>query len=145
MAGHRYRFKDFLDRLEGTAWRLDDEIGELGDDETIADLRLTVPQFMALCGEVAESIDSLDCVWCGVNTADVGEYYMVHDELWEKYGPPKRGCLCIGCLELRIGRRLRPDDFMDAPANWMGSKSERLRQRLIQPSLFDANQQEAAG
>jgi hypothetical protein len=27
------------------------------------------------------------------------------------------GCLCIGCLEKRIGRRLIADDFADHPFN----------------------------
>jgi len=27
------------------------------------------------------------------------------------------GLLCIGCLERRLGRRLTPADFTDAPAN----------------------------
>jgi hypothetical protein len=26
---------------------------------------------------------------------------------------PWDGCLCVGCLEKRIGRRLTPDDFDD--------------------------------
>ena len=82
--------------------------------------------------------ESWCCVDCGVNTfpgaptreeaerqvAATGEYqivvredagaevYTVHLHVWEKtelgdWG----GCLCIGCLEKRIGRRLMPDDF----------------------------------
>ena len=73
------------------------------------------------------------CVDCGVNTApgckgraeahvdlailgkveqtidDQTEMYIVHDRVWkaakmESWG----GCLCIGCLETRLGRRLKP-------------------------------------
>jgi hypothetical protein len=84
--------------------------------------------------------DSWACVDCGVNTApgianrtqmetafsvlslcneskatidDWSEVYTVKPAVWkatglEGYG----GCLCIGCLERRIGRTLVPKDFM---------------------------------
>ena len=43
---------------------------------------------------------------------------MVHDELWAQAGMDKLGgCLCVGCLERRIGRRLVPADFKAVPAN----------------------------
>jgi hypothetical protein len=37
---------------------------------------------------------------------------MVRETVWKQAGmKPWSGCLCVGCLELRIGRRLRPKDF----------------------------------
>jgi hypothetical protein len=84
------------------------------------------------------------CIDCGVNTAPgaptrieyeiafaagaeslpmrIGsdtEMYMVHDKVWKKAGVEGYGgCLCIGCLEKRIGRRLKPKDFdRDHPFN----------------------------
>ena len=40
------------------------------------------------------------------------EVYTVRDSVWKKAGiAPMGGCLCIGCLERRIGRRLEPKDF----------------------------------
>jgi hypothetical protein len=40
------------------------------------------------------------------------EVYMVRDAVWRKAGiMPFGGCLCIGCLELRLGRKLKPKDF----------------------------------
>jgi hypothetical protein len=40
------------------------------------------------------------------------EIYTVRKSVWAKAGvPPMGGCLCIGCLEKRIGRRLRSKDF----------------------------------
>jgi hypothetical protein len=59
------------------------------------------------------------CVDCGDDTYASGEYYMVHDwVLREEAGmAPLGGMLCIGCLEERIGRRLRPADFTDVPIN----------------------------
>jgi hypothetical protein len=82
------------------------------------------------------------CVDCGVNTApgvpnrkemeialaiygkaqcwytDESEVYMVTDEVWRMAGlGGMDGCVCIGCLEKRIGRRLKPDDFPDHEFN----------------------------
>jgi hypothetical protein len=76
------------------------------------------------------------CLDCGVNTApgcpnrkqtelgfllhggmrckvtDESEVYTVKDKVWQATGlEGMGGCLCIGCLEKRIGRRLKPDDF----------------------------------
>ena len=53
------------------------------------------------------------------------EWYMVRDEVWAAAGMDTgaiplggRGFLCMGCLETRLGRRLLPGDFIDAPVNW---------------------------
>jgi hypothetical protein len=42
------------------------------------------------------------------------EVYYVHPHVWEASGLGGfwNGCLCIGCLEKRIGRRLQPFDFI---------------------------------
>jgi hypothetical protein len=76
------------------------------------------------------------CAVCEVDISEIRESYMVHDEIWERYGSP--GQLCIGCLESRMGRQLTPDDFTGAPVNGQGGgiyagifgHSERLRDRL---------------
>jgi hypothetical protein len=40
------------------------------------------------------------------------EVYHVHSWVWARAGMEAwAGCLCIGCLERRIGRRLMPADF----------------------------------
>jgi len=40
------------------------------------------------------------------------EVYIVRRHVWEQAGMgPFGGCLCIGCLEKRLGRKLRPKDF----------------------------------
>ena len=40
------------------------------------------------------------------------EVYTVRKAVWEQAGMgPMDGCLCIGCLEKRLGRVLRPKDF----------------------------------
>jgi len=43
---------------------------------------------------------------------DHSEVYAVRDAVWKKAGVAAMGgCLCIACLEKRIGRRLKPKDF----------------------------------
>jgi hypothetical protein len=67
------------------------------------------------------------CYDCDCAAWAMGEDYMVHDELWPL---EHDGFLCIGCLEARIGRRLVPTDFTDAPANAeTAGSSERLLDR----------------
>jgi hypothetical protein len=58
------------------------------------------------------------------------EVYTVRDRVWKKSGMEGwGGCLCIGCLERRIGRRLKPRDFEpDHPFNRMPG-TERLLSR----------------
>ena len=81
-------------------------------------------------------VESWLCVDCGVNTApgipdgpqtrlDLAlngkssfrhdcktETYSVKDAIWKEVGMRAwSGCLCIGCLESRLGRQLRPRDF----------------------------------
>jgi hypothetical protein len=94
------------------------------------------------------------CVDCGINTApgcptrketelaitlhgnaenvitDESEIYTVKDEVWRASGLEGwGGCLCIGCLEKRIGRRLNPDDFPDHPLNTIPGTRRLLKRR----------------
>lgn len=64
------------------------------------------------------------CIDCGADTLPTrwdarAEYYIVHDHLWSAAGMQKLGgCLCVGCLEHRIGRQLCAADFdLDVPIN----------------------------
>lgn len=110
----------------------DEEDGEARDKAHDAawDLKLTKRALAHLCAEAVDDMGRLDCLWCGVDTVD--EYYIVTREIWEQYGPKKNeGCLCIGCLEDRMDRRLVPGDFTDVPVNTDGGhRSERLRDRM---------------
>jgi hypothetical protein len=58
---------------------------------------------------------------------------MVKNEVWDAAVGPDSfidySYLCIGCLELRLGRRLVPDDFTDAPLNECRGDSPRLHDR----------------
>jgi hypothetical protein len=60
------------------------------------------------------------------------EMYMVHRRVWKKAGMGSwDGCLCVGCLEQRIGRELTPKDFdREHPFNYPEyACTERLRSR----------------
>ena len=72
-----------------------------------------------------------NCADCEVDTLKIGEYYMVKDDVWESV-VSGRALLCVGCLETRLGRRLLPADFSDAPINSHPNirQSERLQSRL---------------
>jgi hypothetical protein len=77
-----------------------------------------------------------NCIDCGLNTSpgappralaeflmnrdgsvpmtytNESEVYMVREKIWKAAGmEPYGGCLCIGCLEKRIGRKLKRKDF----------------------------------
>jgi hypothetical protein len=81
------------------------------------------------------------CADCGIGTIGVGEWYMVHEHVWEEAWRgrrkswqrlPGQTVLCIGCLEKRLGRTLRASDFSAVPINdplkW--NASDRMRDRL---------------
>jgi hypothetical protein len=111
-----YTLDDFIDSL-------------LYLDEAHAE-HFTKRDLAHLCADAIHYLGALDCVVCGINTSEIGEYYMVADAIWDTYGPAD-GCLCIGCLEHRMGRRLRPGDFLNAPVNGEHERqSDRLRDRL---------------
>jgi hypothetical protein len=61
---------------------------------------------------------------------------MVKDRVWNAAGmEPWGGCLCIGCLETRLGRRLRRQDFKAVTINHRNypDHSPRLLSRLMGP------------
>jgi hypothetical protein len=45
---------------------------------------------------------------------------MVHNRVWESARAPSRGFLCIGCLEVRLGRQLNSVDFSSVMVNDLG-------------------------
>lgn len=101
--------------------------------------------------------ESHDCVDCGVNTCpgappresakmlmdtcgsfpitytDECEVYIVNESVWKQAGmEPSGGCLCIGCLERRIHRKLTPQDFPEHPFKSVPG-TPRLRSRMALP------------
>ena len=84
-----------------------------------------------------KAIARRSCVDCPRDTCpprQPDEWYMIRDALWSAAGmTPDGGCLCIECLENRIGRQLTYTDFTNARVNDPnGSHSVRLRDRLQQ-------------
>lgn len=59
-------------------------------------------------GKLKESFRCVDCSeYTFVNIID---YYMVHEEVWEKYGVGEN-MLCVRCLEKRMKRQLKFKDL----------------------------------
>lgn len=84
--------------------------------------------------------ESFLCLDCGVDTNEIHEYYMVDDDLWLKMNPGDFGDLCVGCLEMRMGRTLMRSDFTDDLINKLGTftQSTRLQDRLKAPCWYYA-------
>lgn len=59
---------------------------------------------------------AVSCIDCGMNL--FLEWFTIHDSVWAQTQLRRTdGCLCIGCVERRIGRRLRPEDFASTRNN----------------------------
>ena len=59
------------------------------------------------------------------------EVYHVRAAIWKQANmEPFGGCLCVGCLEKRLGRRLKPKDFKrDHPFNQTPGTARLLNRR----------------
>lgn len=62
------------------------------------------------------NLDPYDCIDCNDNTFFKGEYYMIHNQIWNSVA--QNGMLCIQCLEARLGRQLNSSDFTEYPINF---------------------------
>jgi hypothetical protein len=125
-----YSLADFLDDLTRRATLYTPEGGgpHIPYHHNAGRLRLTKRQLMRMCYDTLENIGALDCNWCGIDTGEIGEFYMVTDDLWDRYGCGD-GMACIGCLERSMGRRLQPDDFITPDFSREDHMSDRLRDR----------------
>jgi len=62
------------------------------------------------------------------------EVYTVRDAVWKAAGmEPMGGCLCIGCLEKRLGRKLKPKDFPDHAFNDLPCATRLFARRDVDP------------
>lgn len=105
---------------------------------------------------------SLPCYDCRKNTANDSNYYMVLDHVWLSAWPdyPKLVsarrkmprderpfyCLCLDCLEKRLGRILNIHDFrLNVPVNYniLQALSDRASRRRQSKTVVDAS--EASG
>lgn len=61
------------------------------------------------------------CYRCGGNPFELGQYFMVHDNLWKrvcrKHHIPQRALLCKDCFQRLLGRKLEEDDLTNCPLN----------------------------
>ena len=74
------------------------------------------------------------CQDCGHDTRLMNERYMLREDTWDEATYENFAyMLCIGCLELRLGRTLDSGDFVCCPLNYedLGRHSLRLRSRLV--------------
>lgn len=72
------------------------------------------------------------CVDCPRDTKH--EHYFVNNEVWFGLAKmPECGMLCVQCLEKRIGRKLRADDFTNAHINdpKKNMMTDLLRSRIL--------------
>lgn len=72
------------------------------------------------------------CLDCKVDTGKIAEHYMLKDDVWFSVHPSRSGMLCIGCIEVRLGRMLNKQDFNDSYLNKARTapQSMRLRKRF---------------
>jgi hypothetical protein len=72
------------------------------------------------------------CLDCRIDTGKIHEHYFIQTPLWMKLVGSNQGMLCVGCLELRLGRKLIASDFTNASINTASheAKSQRLMERL---------------
>jgi hypothetical protein len=78
--------------------------------------------------------NEFECLDCERDTLDLDEYYVVHNTVWKSATSKKerRGMLCIGCLEHRLGRMLDSRDFTFCLSNFKACMegSDQLQDRL---------------
>ena len=82
---------------------------------------------------LAKELARQTCNECGVNVIEIGEYYMLNPDIWERQlGLGWTDNLCLGCLEARLGRKISPSDMCSFPSYpWMMPSSIRLKHRLF--------------
>ena len=62
------------------------------------------------------------------------EVYHLRDAVWKAAGmAPFAGCLCVGCLEKRLGRQLGPKDFDTSHDFNRAPGTPRLMERRAKP------------
>lgn len=86
------------------------------------------------CSDREQMRQALSVDWAGQGVSqtidEFSEIYIVKNKVWQAAGTaPFGGCLCIACLEQRLGRTLTPGDFQrHHPFNRMPG-TDRLRRR----------------
>lgn len=110
-------------------WSLngDEEQKTWAIDQMVRALTLDYQRFLTMAQEPQTHSTCRDC---GRDCSD--EMYMIHEHLWLQYAGGE-GCLCVGCIERRIGRILGPQDFCYCLMNYNAviSDEERAKDRIL--------------
>lgn len=71
------------------------------------------------------------CMDCDQNTSELREFYMLEQPVWESVikVSEQTGMLCVGCVEIRLQRRLEPADFNPKWSHLCPFPSNRLLDR----------------
>lgn len=81
------------------------------------------------------------CKLCNRDPFILGQYFMVHDELWNKVcldnNIPIKSLICRSCFEKLLGRRLRETDLTNCLLNHVHKKYI-LRTEMNRKELIDA-------
>jgi hypothetical protein len=114
------------------------ELRALGDEELSAKSFLPLDAHCADCGRDTQPGCDARKVFQEVRekgsaslpVMDEWEMYRVRDAVWKRAGmKPSGGVLCVGCLEKRIGRRLKPKDFPPHPFRKLPGTPRLLRRQ----------------
>jgi hypothetical protein len=103
--------------------------------------RLVAYQMLRRENWTGGNYEPVQCDDCNCTIGGIGEWYLLKKAVWEQAWPGTsqkntemalKHFLCIGCIEKRLGRKLRRADFdMSSPHNKPNeSMSVRLRNRL---------------
>ena len=119
-----YGFKDLGEILLEKA---EENLGEWHDRQINLD---KIPELSKECYNYMQDgleniriLKRFQCMDCGISTFhDDKNYYMLNNDLWKSIVPNIDGMLCIHCVEERLGRKVKYDDFSDVPLNhhWNG-------------------------
>ena len=84
-------------------------------------------------GQFSAAVDTRNCMACEMNL--FLEWFTIDDKTWAQIGLARNaGCLCIGCLEQRIGRPLCRQDF---PSSRNNHPTEYVSDRFLSRLGFD--------
>lgn len=86
------------------------------------------------CSDREQMRQALSVDWAGEGVEqtidEFSEIYTVRNKVWQAAGmAPFGGCLCIACLELRLGRALTTGDFLRNHVFNRMPGTDRLRRR----------------
>lgn len=101
---------------EETPESVRNELLAMSDRDLLFEHGSTTPQLLR------EELEGWRCLACQCWTDQ--EYYMLHDHVWLEVNPARKGMMCIGCVEERLGCKLTAEHFTQAPINSSANASK---------------------